>query len=718
MADNDLDLSIGVKVDSKDLDAALGKSVDKFTKEFRAQFSSILNDIAGGEKFFTSAATKDWTKLPYVKSHMSGGQAYTTGLMMSGMLKEIPYRSDSANFNNALMVTGLSGAIKDPRQLSGMFNALGMKKAYGMSLPGSSLMNTIETNQKLLAQSWASAFVSEKITKTPLRTPTKKVKRKRNADGKLVPLYTETTETDVDFAGMRDYAVETGLGRWKDKKAGNTAENFELIDDEIDKINEKSSKPEKTFEGWNNTLKGVLGTLTAIAGVALGAGIKIAANAEQAVSETAKDLKNTRYFLGMSTSDVQQTYQADTLLGIGKGSIYKDIESLSNKRALFKNLGEDFGVLPSSLLNIFDNVTEDTPAYQLYKDIAQELLDLTKRGEMDNGTMLALMSKLGLGSLSEIVGALADPTNLGAEYATVQSLFDFIRPNSYRGVWDEVERTNAQLKPIEDSIDTTMLYLQNEWTKDVTTPIKSWWDTFLQEHAPQIEKIIEGLGKVVDKVFGQTTTQEQEAALGSVVTTMALATQLGKKSARNIISKAENSYTSPAAINLKSLPGLSSYFVSNSTDEELAKRAISTEGVTAFTLMGEGGILDRLAKTSPESVAGKRAAQAIEFLETTQLRQFADNNVGDPIDEPLLRATRDFLLTGNIDSTLAAFVGALYDKMDVEEAKQSTKDFFDIKPNINIQLNLTQDESGNWHYTAASEAEVEVMNNPIIRALN
>lgn len=499
MADED-ELGFSVTGDTKGLDQALGKSVDLFNKKMRAQFEDILNTV-GAQKFFTAPATKSWTEFPQYQAHrrgsdtVPGGQAWVTSALMSGFAKDVKslgVTKASPVFQNAMVAAGAKGLMPDnPYERVGMLRAYGLDKAASYAHPDTPIGSILAADYEMLKQPWAQGFIKDKSEQVPVEYRDKqgnlRQRRKKNpVTGKLEPVFETVQDVSVDFDAMREFAVERGFGRWKDESAKKTAENFELINDALEDVGKNADKSDKIFLNWNDTLKGVLGTLTAISGVpAVVAGINKAA--EAGVKTSASVIPNTLPFYGMDTVDYLRTKNASLALNLGPEAVYSDIGKLAGMRSEFKTFGTGLDPIFSSLTGVFNTITEESDPVTAYKKVAQALTDtlrdinaMSEGVEKENirSQYKMLIDKMGIGTFGEIAGALNKPT-FSARFPDVESLFQ-VAENPYYGALEQAKVINAEIEKLNTSIGASYSELYNMWEERFGLKFKGWWDSFLK----------------------------------------------------------------------------------------------------------------------------------------------------------------------------------------------------------------------------------------------
>ena len=372
MAENDIELSVGIKLDEAQFTKEYNSKLKEISKATRTQIAGAMDDISG-------PAAKQWGPLPFAGMHdQASGNAVATQAFLASLAHDLQGSGYSGKaYESALLNATYRSSMPDPMQRYHRMLSMGLMQEADLTHPDSALGKAIETNYTLMSQPWARDFIQQ------------------GDKGSF-----------VDFAGMRKYAVDMGLGRWIDEDGYETADNFELINDELEKIDDKSNTSKKTFAEWNDTLKGVLGTLTAIGSVVGLIKLFDKANkaAEAGTIAAGETLDKRRAFIGMSALDELKTKVASRSVGLGEDSIKNEIYSMSGNIEQYKLLGQG-DALPPALLGIFDNLMSAEDPYEVYTKSADELYEKLKGADAQTRRRwLLLMNKAGLGSMSSLVG--------------------------------------------------------------------------------------------------------------------------------------------------------------------------------------------------------------------------------------------------------------------------------------------------------------------------
>ena len=352
--------------------------------------------------------------------------------------------------------------MADPMQRFHRMLAMGLTQQADLTHPDTALGKSIETDYALMSQPWSRDFV------------------KQGEKGSY-----------IDFAGMREYAVDAGLGRWIDNNGGNTADNFELINDELEKIEDKSGKTKKAFLDWGDALKGVLGTLTAIAAVSVKAFEVAYKSSESHTIQAGGALDKRRAFIGMSALDELKTKVASKSVGLGEDAIKNEIYSMSGNIEQYKLMGQG-DALPSALLGIFDNLMSAEDPYSVYTQSADELYKELKGADAQTRRRwLMLMNKAGLGSMSSLVGQFLSNPEYAKLYGTPSALFN-LKSNPYYGVYEESETSLPKLTQLNASLKASYDQMYKDWNSAFGIPFKTWWDEVMKNKVvPWFERVLE-----------------------------------------------------------------------------------------------------------------------------------------------------------------------------------------------------------------------------------
>lgn len=468
MAVNDIELSVGVKFDEAEFIGAYTSALSKTSAATQQVVDDSITNLHG-------SAASNWNTLPYLTMHdSSSGQRTAAKAFLASLahdLNSAGITSKSQGFAAAMTNAAYIGSIPDATERFRRLRAGGFYSEAALTAPGSALSDAIESDYALMQQGWSRNFIKS---------------RKNKAGAK---------EAFIDFKGMREYAVNEGIGRWKNEDMPHTADNFELINNQLEKIDKNSDKSKKTFTDWSDTLKGVLGTLTAIGSLtAIGKVFEVAYKSSEAATVAAgTTLDRKRAFIGMSALDVLATQKAGQSIGLGKEDIYNEILGLSQGKEKYKLLGEGLNELYPSLTGIFDNIMSSDNPYDIYKGIITEIYGrMEGADDTTRARTLMLLNSQGLGSVAEIIGAfLSNPAFADSMDNNPLNLFS-LKENPYYGAYGRGEALLPKIVELNESIKASYTQMYEDWEEEFGLPFKKWWDrTLITTIVPWFEKILE-----------------------------------------------------------------------------------------------------------------------------------------------------------------------------------------------------------------------------------
>lgn len=511
MAKNDIELSVGLKLDESQFQNSYTGWLSKTTAETQKQVGTILDDTKG-------AAAKQWGPLPYYLMHDNSVGARTATMAflpsLGRDLNAAGYASDSVGYQSAMINAAYRSSMADPMQRFHRMYATGLTQQADLTHPDTALGKAIETDYQLMSQPWSRDFIrtvhgealdAEVLKKSKVADLRKQgaamglkgLSDKKKADV-ISAMVSKSKESSLefDFEGMRKYAVDAGLGRWVDEDKGNTADNFELINDELEKIEDKSDKTKKLFTGWNDDLKGVLGTLTAIGGIAgIAKTFEVAYNASESGTVTAAGrLSNQRVIVGMTAMDELRTKLASKAASLGENAIRDEIYSMSDKTQLYKMLGKG-DMLPQALLGIFQNMMSSDNPYDTYIKSADQLYE-AMRGMDDDGRQRykMLLTQAGLGSMADLIGIFLSNPEFAKEYKTPSALFD-LKQNPFYSSYERAETLLPNITKTKESLQASYNEMYTLWEQAFGGPFRDWWDEVMKDKVvPWFQKIVSFLG--------------------------------------------------------------------------------------------------------------------------------------------------------------------------------------------------------------------------------
>lgn len=606
MAENDIELSVGIKLDEAQFTKEYNSKLKEISKATRTQIAGAMDDISG-------PAAKQWGPLPFAGMHdQASGNAVATQAFLASLAHDLQGSGYSGRaYESALLNATYRSSMPDPMQRYHRMLSMGLMQEADLTHPDSALGKAIETNYTLMSQPWARDFIQQ------------------GDKGSF-----------VDFAGMRKYAVDMGLGRWIDEDGYETADNFELINDELDKIEDKSNTSKKTFADWNDTLKGVLGTLTAIGSVVGLIKLFDKANkaAEAGTIAAGETLDKRRAFIGMSALDELKTKVASRSVGLGEDSIKNEIYSMSGNIEQYKLLGQG-DALPPALLGIFDNLMSAEDPYEVYTKSADELYEKLKGADAQTRRRwLLLMNKAGLGSMSSLVGQFLSNPEYAQKYKTPSELFT-LKSNPFYGVYEEAETMLPDLAQLNASIQASYDQMYKDWEKAFGKPFKEWWDKTLQNIVvPWFEKIISTLG------LDQTPEQKEAGAAITDLSMILLSSDRDKAINKAITSSKNGSAADVPGYRAQTGPiafhsDWGSWFGGKIENTGRGAHAVWElyRQVASYTQEDINRITNPQQRAATQDVIG-RIQKMRKKLDDVGLAQFLENEKSDAIDKYLLRA--------------------------------------------------------------------------------
>lgn len=650
MADNDIELSVGVKFD----EASFANQFPIFVSKTSADMQKHINDIVDNT---SGTAAKQWGTLPYLTMHdTSKGAINATKAFLPSLAQDLQhagYSPDSPEYQGALVNAAYRSSMADPMQRYHRMLAGGLTQWADLTHPDTAVGQTIETDYQLMSQPWSRDFIrqtkgeeldADKLSKLKVRELRKmaddfglKGLSKANKADIISALVEKSKEPRLgfDFAGMREYAVEAGLGKWKNEDGEHTADNFELINDELEKIEDKSKKTKKNFLDWSGVLKGTLGTLTAIAAIGIKA-FEVAYKAsEKNTVEAGGHVDSRRAFIGMSALDELKTKVASKAVGLGEDAIKNEIYNMSDSVERYKLMGEG-DALPSALLNIFDNLVSSDDPYSIYTQSADEIYEQLK--DADDPTRkrwLMLMNKAGLGSMSSLVGQFLSNPEYAEQYKTPSALFD-LKQNPFYGVYNKAETMLPDIAKLNESLAASYNTMYTTWEEAFGKPFKTWWDDVMKEKVvPWFLKIAAYATRTEDEKKADDTAS---AIIGSLGLTGAIPER--NKRIEDLSGYASFNYTPPTPEQIggkdwqKQDRGYR-WLVSLLTNDYTEK-----QGKGALGVWGQFQEFAKM-KDVPQGrtlEVQTRVQKMIKKLEDTGLAKFLDNEKREAVDSYLLKA--------------------------------------------------------------------------------
>lgn len=646
MAENDIELSVGIKFDEAQFVNEYQSKLNKLSKATQTQIQGAMDEMSG-------PAAKQWGTLPFAGMHdPNSGNVIATQAFLSSLSRDLQGAGYSGTaYESALINATYRSSMADPMQRYHRMLAIGLTQQADLTHPDTALGKTIETDYALMSQPWSRDFI--KTTN-----------------------YRGQKRSYVDFAGMREYAVGAGLGRWIDEDGGNTADNFEFINDELEKIEDKSDKTKKSFNSWHNTLKGVLGTLTAIAAVTVKAFEVAYKSSEAHTIQAGGALDKRRAFIGMSALDELKTKVASKSVGLGEDAIKNEIYSMSGNIEQYKLLGQG-DALPSALLGIFDNLMSAEDPYSVYTQSADELYKQLKGADAQTRRRwLMLMNKAGLGSMSSLVGQFLSNPDYAKQYGTPSALFN-LKSNPYYGVYGEAETMLPQITKLNESLKASYNQMYTDWEKAFGIPFKTWWDSTMQNKVvPWFERILEIVAprqsvtdEEFDKSWKKVVKSQIKANRPKKITEQDVATGAWSLAAGKAVAIGDEYWHSFDASNI------ADSYIKGYADKAAVRRLKGdySEGTYAYkpsefleglkVLAKEKAYSDGALDNADADKMQSRAALALDWLKETGFESQLKGGVNTTTSYALIKVLKEYLATPNMQEgrqTLEAYLTETY----------------------------------------------------------
>lgn len=645
MADNDIELSVGIKIDDAQFSKEYNNLLRNVSASTRKQIRTTVKDETSGP------ATSDWGELPFSGMHHKiKGASVATNAFLPSLAQDLQgagYAPKSIEYESALINAAYRSSMADPMQRYHRMLAMGLTQQADLTHPDTALGKSIETNYALMSQPWSRDFI------------------KKGEKGSY-----------VDFAGMREYAVDAGLGKWIDEDGGNTADNFEFINDELEKIEDKSKKTKKAFLDWGDALKGALGTLTAIAAIGIKA-FEVAYKSSEAHTISAGGaLDKRRAFIGMSALDELKTKVASKSVGLGEDAIKNEIYSMSENIEQYKLLGQG-DALPPALLGIFNNLMSAEDPYDVYTKSADELYKQLKGADAQTRRRwLMLMNKAGLGSMSSLVGQFLSNPDYAKQYGTPSALFN-LKSNPYYGVYPEAETMLPQITKLNESLKASYNQMYTDWEKAFGIPFKTWWDSTMQNKVvPWFERILEIVtprqsvtDEEFDKAWKKVTKSQLKANKPKKITEQDVATGAWSLAAGRAVAIGGEYWHSFDASNI------ADNYIKGYADKAAVRRLKGdySEGTYTYkpsefleglkVLAKEKAYSDGALDNADADKMQSRAALALDWLKETGFESQLKGGVNTTTSYALIKVLKEYLATPNMQEgrqTLEAYLTETY----------------------------------------------------------
>lgn len=672
MANDDVELSIGVKFDEQEITDSYNKILKDLSKETKAYLANALDEMKG-------AAASSWGPLPFYSMHdTSSGNKVASQAFLAGLARDLPSlgaAAGSSAYESALMNATYKSSISDPMQRYHRLIAEGRLQAADATHPDTALGRAIENDYALMSQPWSRDFIHtalrrdnlEGLSLSELRDKAKEMDisgmSKANKEDLINAIIgkSEAAGTYIDFEGMRKYAVEAGLGRWINPEQEKTADNFELINDELEDIEENSGKSDKVFRNWNDTLKGVLGTLTAIGSLSfIGKTFETAYKAsEKGTTEAATTLDRRRAFIGMGALDVLATQVAGKSIGLGKDDIYNEILTMSSNREKYRLLGEGLNALYPSLTGIFDNIMSSDNPYDVYKSILTEVYgQMQGADDTTRAQTLMLLESQGLGSVAQIIGAFLSNPKLAAQLNNNPLELFNLKGNPYYTAYQSAEAVLPDLTKLNESIKASYSEMYLAWETSFGLPFKGWWDSTLQN------TVVPWFLKIISLVNPQSVASAKETSDFDKAWDKALK----KQQKANSVSNREKisgywGLASNEAVNLNSVVSYTSY-----TPDRALYTPAGWNAVKNLTSAKPKEFLKSLESMATEGVYAPgtlheaqqtRALLAVQWLQSTGLYNDLNDLRTTDIDKYTMKVLKEYLAEGD-ENILGTYLEEAY----------------------------------------------------------
>ena len=649
MTAHDAEINIGVNLDADQFKSSFENTILQTSQDTQTHIRGILDDMKG-------PAPRDWGTLPYAAMHTSVGNVVASQAFVSSVSEDLKRQGiapGTLGYQSALISATMRSTTPDAMDRYHRMLAEGMYQQADVMYPSTALSRIIDSNYALMEQDWSKDFTVnmrdelQQLTVADLRSKASAQKIKGRSKMNKADLVdaliqnSDTPELYIDFAGMREYAVKHGMGEWVDPEKEHTADNFKLINAELEKIDEGSDKSKKNFIDWNDTLKNTLGTLTAIGSVAtklgataFGAAVAFDRKAEKGTEQAATTLDRRRAYVGMTALDELSAQVAGQSIGLGRDTITNEVIKLSSSREKYRLLGEGLNALFPSLTGIFDNIMSNENPLDVYKGILQEVYgQLQNADDTKRAQTLMLLENQGLGSAAQIIGALLSNPKLAAELDNDPTALFNLRNNKYYGAYERAESMLPDLRAVNESIKTSYAQMYTTWMTEFGQPFRDWWDETLQN------TVVPWFEHLIRRIKHKETAQDlAESAFTDIAWTVLDNMDARKKAIANNDAPYYGYSPQTGSLGVKSW---TTWISGDVTQRGKAARAVWDEyGRIAKTTDREIEAIDPADKAWQEGVKDvrKRVQYMRKRIEDTGLVDFLNNATDEYIDQQLLRA--------------------------------------------------------------------------------
>lgn len=644
MAVNDAEIKIGVSLDADQFENAYNNLLSKTSKTTKGYIDNAL-----APENMKGAATKGWSTLPFVDMHdPASGNINATKAFMSSFAEDMRtsgIRKGSLGWQSGLLSAAYKSSIPDPMERYHKLLSEGV--AYYQAdevYPTTALSKMIESDYALMEQDWSRNFI--------------KTRTRKGAKSQY-----------VDFAGMRDYAVEHGLGRWIDEDGGKTADNFELIEDALDGIEEVSDDVNNSFKGWGDDLKNVLGTITAIGSALIKIGsaaitgaIVLTEKSEKGVIEAGTTLDKRRAYVGMSALDELSAQVASQSVGLGKDAITNEIITMSNNREKYQLLGEGLNALYPSLTGIFDNIMSSENPMDTYKSILKEVYDNMRGADQDTRAQtLMLLESQGLGSAARVIGAMLANEGLAKDLEYDPTKLFSLRTNNYYGAFEKAETMLPDITKLNESLKASYSQLYTDFTEAFGQPFKKWWDDVLQN------KVIPWFEKFIHYIY----RSDSEKAIDNLTSLIDLG---GGNFERNDMIELKSGRVKP---NYKPIENMGKVRTTGNTDWDAWLSGDWSDFYSGEGARASWDLIKKIAKSTPEKDKNwssvnkdvqkrvletrERARHMVTMMQESGLDVFLENRTLEDMDKYFLQAMQNTFAdkSGNWQTTFDRYLDSV-----------------------------------------------------------
>ena len=160
MAKNDIELSVGIKLDESQFDTEYKSLLNKVSEDTKTRLDTIVKD-----EMSKGPATTNWGELPFFSMHKSGedaGHRRASKAFVASLAQDLPnsgFAQGSVGYESALINAAYRSSFSDPMQRYHMLLSQGLLKQADLTHPDTALGKAIETDYKLMSQPWSRDFI-------------------------------------------------------------------------------------------------------------------------------------------------------------------------------------------------------------------------------------------------------------------------------------------------------------------------------------------------------------------------------------------------------------------------------------------------------------------------------------------------------------------------------------------------------------------------------